>query len=206
LATYHSVTTSLQLLRIFIEISRITSIPVEIRSLSYLKRLNISNNPISSLPAEIHLLCNLIEINCSRTFLKEFPNPSQGPSGLVKLEKLDLFGCHFSQVPSCISQFVSLQWFDSKIYHLIKRLDMSNNFLRDFSVTGSVTVKSLCLNNNKLKSLPDTFSALFPKISRIYLSKNIFETFPIELLTCKNLLKIDSQNKIATLQVHFFSS
>lgn len=77
---------------------------------------------------------------------------------------------------------------------------MSNNVLRDFSIFGNIGVKTLLINNNKLKSLPNNFSDMCPALTSLFLAKNVFESFPAEILECKNVVKLDlSQNKLVSL-------
>jgi internalin A len=95
----------------------LTGLPKEFKYLSHLKILNLSNNKFKKFPKIILQLKALHTLIFANGNVYQFPN---GIENLDSLKKLDLRGCHLSNISPAISKL-----------HNLEELSLSNNNIKE---------------------------------------------------------------------------
>ncbi len=152
----------------------LTSLPPEICSLYYLKRLFLRFNKIKSLPPNIGYLKNLEVLDLRENQIHSLPTQFRA---LEKLEKLDMSYNQLERFP---------QW-ESGLPNLI-RLNLNNNSL--FTVLESIgnmkDLEILYLQNNQISFLPESVQSL-KKLWYLDIRNNQLISIPPNLINSQNL-------------------
>jgi Leucine-rich repeat (LRR) protein len=164
------------------------ALAIEIKYMTSLQKLYLSNNGIIALPKEIGFLTQLEELNLSRNCLTAFPKAIES---LIMLKVLDISKNTLTVLPSelgSLVQLIKLYVYKNQLTALpnqigslvqLQVLLASDNILTSLpSETQFLTqLKLLDLSQNKLTALPTEVESL-TQLDILYLSDNKIECFP----------------------------
>ena len=166
--------------------NKISSLPKEIRSLTSLLKLNMSNNSLSNSSVmivkelftidSIGYLCSLTSLNLSHNKLSILPNSIQN------LENLNELLLRNNKITATTEQMQNLK--------NLTILDLSYNSLASAKYLGKLkSLIKLDLSHNRLKEIPRGLSKLH-KLSKLDISSNLFASLGLHLGNLKNLLSL----------------
>lgn len=145
--------------------------------------LNIEGKGIANLEG-IQFCRNIEKLNAIDNPLSNLPNMS----GMTGLKYLWLMNCQFTSVPAGIASIPNLDY-----------LDMAMNQITSITgLSGSTSLRSVNLEQNRLSSLPDPL--ILPNLTSINISDNSFDTFPLSIISLPSLVMLNiSRNNIRDL-------
>ncbi|MGV6862528.1 MAG: leucine-rich repeat domain-containing protein [Putridiphycobacter sp.] len=166
-----------------------THLPEEITQLKNLRKLNLRDTGVSSLPEAMDKLENLEELNLNNCRnLKQIP---QSIGNLKNLKKLSLW-CYAGWVPKEITNLSSLEELD--IYGWYQQVDEAVDFPEwIFELKG---LKTLRLNNNSFKSIPDKLLEL-KNLEYLNLNSALCYAKTIPDLSLLNLKVLEADGRVA---------
>lgn len=166
------------LINLNLQSKNITTLPVEIKHLKFLRDLDLSNNSLTSLPGEFAELKELRNLHLPRNNFNHFPTEI---TQLTELTTLYMSNNQITSIPSGIGQLTKLI-----------QLHLSYNELT--TVPGNIgqltNLTHLLLHNNKLTSLPAEIGALVNLYS-LSLSLNNLTSIPQEVCNLETLYDTD---------------
>uniref|UniRef100_A0A7S0DYP3 Protein kinase domain-containing protein n=1 Tax=Hanusia phi TaxID=3032 RepID=A0A7S0DYP3_9CRYP len=155
-----------------------------------LRKLDLTGCLLNELPAEICRLRSLEMLNLGNNSLSDLPQTFEN---LVSLKILFFLGNQFSVIPAVLGKLTSLEI-----------LSFKGNKLIDLGENLPVSLKSLVLTDNLLKSLPSSIGKL-TDLQKIMLSNNKLSSLPAELALCKKLELIRlSKNELKAIPKDIF--
>ncbi|KAJ5075310.1 leucine-rich repeat protein soc-2 [Anaeramoeba ignava] len=167
---------------------QLTTIPTQIKNLTMLQILNITNNQLTFLPSEIGFLTNLEELYCGHNLFKDLP------SEIGKLISISGLYLHDNQLESLNPSIGKLTNLDS-LYLYRNRLKLLPK-----EIGSLVNLTNLSVGENQLVSLPPQIVAL-SRLRKLYLQANKFEVIPPEIFNMNSLVKLYlNGNKIEKIQ------
>lgn len=174
---------------LILEDNRFTHLPEEISLLKNLKKLNLNKTGVEALPESIDKLEKLEELNlnyCQN--LKELP---KSIGNLKNLKKLSLW-CYGGTVPKEITDLSNLVELD--IYGWYQHVEAPVDFPEwIFDLKG---LKTLKLNNNSFKSIPDKILEL-KQLETLNLNSSLCFVKSLPDLSQLSLKKLEADGRVA---------
>lgn len=157
-----------------LSVMRLASFPIELCSLTALRRLDINYNDIPYLPAGIKELRNLRDLYMNSNHMRDFP---AGVIELPQLASLDASNNLFSALPDEIGRMTRLE-----------NLRLADNRLREVPATiGALTrLTQLTLCKNLLETVPVEIGSL-TRLEHLNMSMNFFLAPPFDTRRLHNL-------------------
>ncbi|XP_021367205.1 malignant fibrous histiocytoma-amplified sequence 1 homolog isoform X2 [Mizuhopecten yessoensis] len=180
-------------------------IPPVIWRLTSLKVLDISRNKINMLPSEIGNLGNLITLNLKHTNLATLPPEI---AYCQDLEEIQMWGNEIETLPETLPEMPKLHTLAFDYRHFCKLVDQT--YMENYLSTGQIKSKHIPMVVFELPALRslDLENTKVNNLMEIYnislrefnLSHNFIQTLPMSLYTLNHLVFMDlSYNQIATL-------
>ncbi|CAM9018465.1 unnamed protein product, partial [Wickerhamomyces anomalus] len=143
--------------------AKLTSLPTVILSFSKLEKLELSKNALRELPVAINTLTNLKDLSIFSNNLEILPDLSP----LTKLKNLDvhdnnlksIFDFSFIESVNLSSNLISE--FPQPMHDKVVYLSAADNQLTDDYFEDISTLRVLCLNGNRFRTLPADLSQLY---------------------------------------------
>lgn len=187
----------------------LTSLPVELFSLSRIRSLDLSNNKLSQIPADFKNLKRLEVLNLSNNQFSDFPSFSSLPQSLRKLvirgNRLKSINLHNE---STLTYLVHLDLEDNEIIHFyysdstvggLRELNLRGNKIENLSIENGSSLESLILSRNNIKKLTTQFSPL-SSLKHIFLDHNSLADIPHFVFEAPHLEVLNlASNKISSL-------
>jgi len=173
--------------------SYMTQLPEELKGLTHLQRLNLSNNQLTQIPLEeLAQLTNLQRLDLHKNHLTHIPPEL---AQLTNLQHLDLHTNQLTHIPPELAQLTNLQYLDLYENQLtqippelgqltnLQNLDLSGNQLTQIPPElGQLTnLQNLQLHKNQLTQIPPELGQL-TNLQYMSLSKNPLLTPPSEVV------------------------
>ena len=190
--------------------SNLTQLPVTLKKLRNLKRLDVRRNPLLKFPSQLTSLVNLEELHVNDCKLSSLPDKLEQ---LQKLKVLDLSNNNFESLPKCVTKLqnlVRLYASDGKLETLcmeignltkLERLQLTNNQLTSLpnELFDLVNLKKLHLNNNCLTSLSEKVNQLV-NLEYLVLNGNKLTKLPDTMGNLKELCYLNlHENRLTRL-------
>ncbi|XP_060068243.1 malignant fibrous histiocytoma-amplified sequence 1 homolog [Ylistrum balloti] len=180
-------------------------IPPVIWRLTSLKVLDISRNKINMLPSEIGNLGNLISLNLKHTNLATLPPEI---AYCQDLEEILMWGNEIETLPETLPEMPKLHTLAFDYRHFCKLVDQT--YMENYLSTGQIKSKHIPMVVFELPALRslDLENTKINNLMEIYnismrefnLSHNFIQTLPLSLYKLNHLVFLDlSYNQIATL-------
>lgn len=158
-----------------------------ILSLTFLKKLNLSNNHLRTLPDNINQFNSLEELDLSFNNLSSLPDSI---SSFEEVKILKLKSNHLRYIPSTIGDLKSLE-----------RLILRDNLLKEIpdSIGDLLSLRLLDLHHNHLAKMPENLNNL-ELLFDLDLGWNDFETVPKSIESMKNISELNlGRNRLIDL-------
>ncbi|KAL7717458.1 Leucine-rich repeat containing protein [Entamoeba marina] len=191
--------------------NRIDKITPSLCKCSKLSVLDVSSNPINEINDSIQNLTTLKEINISNSPLKTLPKSFMS---LVGLKKFTLQDTSVKIPPAGLQKFTKISELNLSNGEIEKvtelpcsgDIDLSCNQIVEVDLPeGEYTIHKLHLGQNRLKDFPNTknlkelktliLHKICLEVFQVkYLSSNSFNSFPMSITTCSNLVVLNMSN------------
>lgn len=209
-------------------------IPDSIGKLTNLEKLDLSHNNIEFLPNSICQLTKLVKLDLSYNHIQFLPDSF---FSFPELYSLDLKNNNLIKLPESVGNMPEIRYLDLQHNKLQELPEIFGNSLmieeyRDIDdpkkilsdrLNGFSKLKKLCLNNNELYGLPDTFENLrelesltlhnnklitlpdnFGNLTNLYFELTLYNNhltdFPDSIRNLKKLKVISAQNNLFCLK------
>ncbi|CAK7327596.1 unnamed protein product [Dovyalis caffra] len=181
---------NVELQKLILAHNNIESVKEDLKNLSQLIVLNVSNNKLSALPAAVGELPMLKLLDASFNLIQKLPDEIGSATSLVKF---DCSGNQLKELPSSLGRCLDLS-----------DLKASNNSItslpEDLARCSKLT--KVDVEGNKLKVLPGNLLASWTLLTEFNASKNLLSDIPDNFRSLSRLIRLDLHQNTLILIWH----